>query len=124
VREVKKETDEVRKVLSKRTIVSLVIIILGLMVFGIVYLSTGPSSSSLHPEQSRVEATAWFDHGELYMDMTLVELDVNDTYCFLQITLNPSPDGRTAEASQTFGGCDRMSEGDVIHIHFLKRFQL
>ena len=26
----------------------------------------------------------------------------------------------TFEASQTFGGCDRMSEGDVIHLHFIE----
>ena len=58
------------------------VIILGLAAFGIAYLSIRPGSRSLHPERSRVEATAWFDHGELYMDVTLVELNVNDTYCF------------------------------------------
>lgn len=63
------------------------------------------------------------------MDVTLVELDVNNTYCFLQISLNPHPgkepiEETTVEASQNFDGCDRMSEGDVIHIHFLKRFRL
>ena len=53
------------------------------------------------------------------MDVTLVELDVNDTYCFLQVSLNPHPGKEPiVEASQTFGGCDTMSEGDVIHIHF------
>ena len=112
-----------RGVIGKRTIV-LLVIILGLTAFGIAYLSMRYGSRSLHPERSRVEATAWFDHGELYMDVTLVELDVNDTYCFLQISLNPHPgkepmEETTVEASQTFGGCDRMSEGDVIHIHFL-----
>ena len=112
------------EVISKRTIVSLVMI-LGLAAFGIAYLSIRYGSRPLHPERSRVEATAWFDHGELYIDVTLVELDVNDTYCFLQISLNPHPgkepmEETTFEASQTFGGCDRMSEGDVIHIHFLK----
>ena len=124
----------VREVLNKRTIFVLAII-LGLILFGIaiyvlkfkpnperIWVEGEPveiGSVSLYPEQSKVEATAWFEYGELYMDVTLVELDVNDTYCYLQISLNPHPE-TTVEASQTFGGYDRMSEGDVIHIHFLE----
>lgn len=81
-----------REVFSKQTIVSLVII-LGLTVFGIAYLSIRPGSRSLHPEEAKVEACAeWEDYpalgpDRLLMEITLVELDVNDTYCFLEIGL-------------------------------------
>lgn len=54
-----------------------------------------------------------------------MELDVNNTYCFLQVGLNPHPgkeptEETTFEAVQTFGGRDRLSEGDIIRVTFLE----
>lgn len=85
-----------REVLSRHTIFVLAII-LGLILFGIaIYViefkpsserilvegeSVEISSVSLYPEQSKVEANAWFEYGELYMDITLLELDVNEEVC-------------------------------------------
>jgi len=116
-----------REVLSKRAVFSLVVI-LGLTAFGIAYLFIRSGSRCLHPEQSEVQATAWFESypygpDKLHLEIRLVELDVNDTYCFQSICLNPhygEEPGQemTCEAAATFGGCDKMSEGDVISITF------
>jgi len=113
--------------LSKRTVVLLVIII-GLILFGIaIYVlkfKLSPErilvegkplefgSVSLHPEKSKVEVMAWFDYpyepSVLWIEITFIELDVNGTYTFQNMFLNPhtgwSPEtDRVVEGSITFG---------------------
>lgn len=116
-----------REVLSKRTII-LLVIILGLVAVGIAFLFIKPSSQSLHPEQCRVDVVAWWDYNphepekSLYMNLTFVELDVNGTYCFSEVWLNPQTGTLEGKGSITHGCAwyegqieKGISEGDTLH---------
>ena len=126
--------------MSKKVIVVLVVIVvLGLTAL-IAYLSTipGSPSSNLHPEQSKVEAIAWWHHNpypgetsgtewQIHMEVKFVKLDANNTYLFDSAVLNPyhgddpNLEG-TCEAHSTFGSGHLFSEGDVVRIHFAELY--
>lgn len=131
-----------REVLSKRTII-LLVIILGLISVGIaVYVKLYLYSErilvegepvyiwaySFHPERCKVNATAWWEpypYGpdKLRMEITLVELDVNNTYHLGSVWLNPhygqEPyEETTVEGAATFITQFPKSEGDIIHVTF------
>lgn len=138
-----------REVLRKRTVV-LIAIIIGLILLSVsVYiLIFKPSperilvegkpveigSRSLHPEKTKVDARAWFDFvyepdvKPLWIEIVFIELDVNNTYCFQNMFLNPHPDGAdwVVEGSITFGGpsSQRVWEGYRMTLPFRPGVQL
>lgn len=121
--------------MNKKRIVMIVVVILGLIILlGIAVLRFRPSSEriliegkpveigscSLHPVQSKVEATAWWHHNpypseletewQIYVDVKMVELDVNGAYYFL--------DAHFQGGGSVFGAGIPYSEGDVLHMVF------
>ena len=79
-------------------------------------------SYSLHSEQSKVEAKAWWEHDpypmegetewQIRVDVKMVELDVNRTYYFLG--------ARFQGGHSVFGSGKAYSEGDVLRMGFHK----
>jgi hypothetical protein len=144
----KKKADRgISEMFGKRTIVVLAIIV-GLSLSGVsVYMMHSKSSPerilvegkpvyfgsvSLHPENSKVEATAFWGHNlypregssetewQIHVFVKLVELDVNRTYRFQNAwfygeDLNKEP---VIGDSSTFYAGISYSEGDVIQILF------
>jgi hypothetical protein len=133
--------------LSKRTIVVLVIIV-GLSLSGVIaYMQHSGSSPerilvegkpvyvdsvSLHPENSKVEATALWEHNvysregssqtewQIHVFVKLVELDVNRTYRFQNAWFygeDPNKQPAIGDSSTFYAGIS-YSEGDVIQIVF------